>query len=1386
MIRLSKNRYNKFLLITMTIMGVLSLIILTCQIAYAKQSKDNKQIEKEFFRVRAFQNGKAADTKSYDKALKQWKKIPKTIIHGPHKNTVTQGLSGAAMSASAVTSLTGTVWNPIGPSPINQKTSQVNGRVSAISVHPFNQNVIYQGASGGGLWRTIDGGATWTPLYDQMVSLGVGEPSAVSIDPNDPSTIYVGTSGRFVMNISKGILKSTDGGGSWIVLGSDFPANNTGNADDLFANNQSISVIIVDPANSNNLYLGATNGLFFSTDAGQNWTQGTNGGGDARSLVLDTTSPVGSRILYAGISGSGVRQSIDGGQTWTQILNAATPAVNTALAGGSLGHVVVDLAPPASPPNAAGIQVLYVTMTGGNGAPDPVGIFQSTNQGTNWVQQSATGLSTGTQGGYDLTMGVDPASPGDGVNDIIYLGAVGQFKSTDSGDNFTTISNGQHVDSHAGWVFFPQISPTPSTVWTGNDGGIFRSDDGGATWTGTGLTGAPATINAGGLQTGLFYNLDVKNDATASVTVGALQDNGTPRTTGTLAWTDTQGGDGWDVAWDSQITNNAYNSSGFWPTTCTRVFKSTDGIATFPPTVPFAPGRRAEDVTPWLFGATDQGCYNAPVNADPSLGDVIYASGNQNLWQTQDGASNWRIILNTGATAQVKVAEANSNIVAAAVGPQVFVSTNALAAAVGPPSGVTFTNITRNLPNRGVSRVAIDPIDPTVIYVTLGGFNNQTPGSPGHVFRTSVGGTTWEDISPPLDVPFNAIVLDGTPAPTTIYVGTDLGVMRSIDGGSNWSVLDDVHFPNVPVTDFALNTQAGVLRASTYGRGVFELAQPDGPVIAVNTENGLDFTDQCPGSTDTLTLQVFNVGIDDLVINSVQNLMGSSSFSVAPNPSTPLVISPNAEVDFTVIYSPDGTSTSDQATIRISSNDPSAPAFDLTATGSIGEPDINTSIADSGNFGNVCQIEQKDLNLQIINQGNCDLTVTNIASADTDNYLVANVQLPLVLSPDAHADIPIRFQPDDTQVCNSTSTRNSMITINSNDPDETTKIQTVTGTVPCPTATTSGDLDFGELCIGESETQAVQVCDTGSCNLTVTDASLAGTDCDDLTLVSPLPADLPLTISPDFCFDFVVKFEPDDFTAPTDCSLVVDTDDPNNPMITLPITASVGEANIVIDPAALDGLYAFPATVTEPGDLGCYSERPLVIRNNGTCPLDITAINATAPFSVVAPTQYPVTIPPGEETLDVTVRFDPTTGGGSITAPDETTGTLTVISNDPDGPETAGMCGEAVVQSGVRVLMEDFTDTPIEGVDSLTLKSFGIHAPGPVNIKMKDVPVNTTTVCSNTVQYHMNREDLPPTETSGTDPNASYNIRGKEGNKQTKGDFTLGQCEFKEFILRLR
>jgi hypothetical protein len=1047
---------------------------------------------------------------AYQDAMKEWAAISKG-------SPVTS--LRASKAKNLASSVTGMVWKPIGPSGITAGTSVWNGRIDSIAVNPNNPNVIYLGATDGGVWKTIDAGVNWTPLTDHEPMLAIGEPGAIAIDPNNTNILYVGTSSflkvgnqGLQLNTTIGILKSTDGGNSWIVLGSGVPAGNIGNASQF--RNQSIFGIAVDPANSANLYLAASSGLYFSTDSGQNWTLGTGGGGgQADSLGFDASSPVGNRTLFAGVSGLGIKRSIDGGNNWAVMLNSATPAVAAQLAAHStitstatIGKVAISLAPPTAIPNPAGVQVIYATIEGQNGdfVPTPytgiLGIFESQDQGVTWTFRSSVGANV-CQCFYTNTIAVDPGSPGDGINDIVYWGGTNTWRSSDSAGTFTNITNGIHADSHS-WGFAPG---TPTIVYAGNDGGIWRTKDSGATWTGTGA--GPATINAGGLQTGLLYHMDIKRNATADVTIGAFQDNGDNQWTGAPGWLNTLGGDGLNAIFDLQTPADAYAIDNGGPN------MSTNSGSTW------------SNITGDLPGAQIATFENF-ITADPNTSGTLYFSGADSpqnpgpptvpgqLFRTTNFGVHWAqittfaTVTNVGPTA---VAPANSNILAVIDGNTLFITANALA--VTP----SFTQIP-GTPGQGISRMAFDPNDPTVLYFVTSGFSGF-PG--GHVFKvkfTVIAGPTVvagsvTDVSPPLDVPFAGLTLDGGTTPTTIYAGSDLGVLRSVDGGVTWTTLDSLHFPNAVVSELQLNPVAGVLRASTFGRGVFEFAAATGPVIAVNPQNNLEFGPTCAGSTVSLNLEVFNVGTTNLVINSVIRQSGSTDFTVAPNPTTPVTISPDAHVDFTIQFKP--TIVGPQsATIAISSNDPGAPVTTLTATGSEGNGTIN--VTGSGSFGTAsCSGTTPPQTLKINNVGTCNLNVTSAIISCADFTLVNPGEFPAAISPDSGLDVGINFTPT------SGGPKSCTLTITTDDPINPVVIIPLTGNTALGTASLSfpAGITFPPTVIQASDacsaTLGVPIANAGTCpvkinsiGLTQSSVSPPGLDYS-LTGVPTLPLSVP-------------------------------------------------------------------------------------------------------------------------------------------------------------------------------------------------------------------------------------------------------------------------------------
>ena len=278
-------------------------------------------------------------------------------------------------------------------------------------------------------------------------------------------------------------------------------------------------------------------------------------------------------------------------------------------------------------------------------------------------------------------------------------------------------------------------------------------------------------------------------------------------------------------------------------------FSTVDGTD-FPSTVP-----SSQDITPW--GTTsDQGCGIFPITTDPSNAGHVYVSGNQNLWQTQNGGSTWRKLAASREPATSTWRRPNGNNVVIAVGSQVFVTTNALAT-----SGVTFTNITRNLPGRNVPRALFDPVDPTVIYAVLGGFNGSGTGNPD----TSSAPRSAAPPGPTSPRPSVRWPSRWTSRSTRSLSTARRSRRPSTSGpisacsapwtlGASWSILDDIHFPRVPVTDLVLNQTAGVLCAGTYGRGVFKFTKPAGPSIAVKLQDEPQLRDRLrPNRYLTLT-----------------------------------------------------------------------------------------------------------------------------------------------------------------------------------------------------------------------------------------------------------------------------------------------------------------------------------------------------------------------------------------------------------------------------------------------------------------------------------------------------------------------------------------------------
>jgi len=664
------------------------------------------------------------------------------------------------------------------------------------------------------------------------------------------------------------------------------------------------------------------------------------------------------------------------------------------------------------------------------------------------------------------------------------------------------------------------------------------------------------------------------------------------------------------------------------------VASSSDDGVTFPTTL----------TPPWTSADTG-GFLLTQLAADPSASGILYASGSQNLWQRQSGGT-WRIIFVPGTSGNVDVAPTNGSHVAIAAGNKVYASTNTFASTVGSPSGVTFTDITADLPSRNVSRVVFDPVDPNILYAVMNGFSG---GVPQNVFRTTIGANSWTNISPAVDVPCGAIAADGTTTPTTLYVGTDLGVIRSTDGGASWSVLDDLRFPQVPVFDLAFNPLAGVLRAGTYGRGVWEFVQPAGPAIAVELEDNLAFGIACSGP-NYLTLSVDNVGAANLVIFNVERLMGSTDFTVLPTPATPLVVAPGDNIDFTVVFSPTNPGgPAEIATIRITSNDPAAPQVDLAVTGTPGAPTVATVIGDNGDFGNVCVGSFADQTLTINNAGTCPLSISGITGAGS--FLAPSVaNYPLLVDPGDAIDVPIRFQPT------AFGSQSGEITIFSNDPFSPAIIP-VFGTAPPPQASLilADSGDFGHVCVGGFHDEPLIITNRGNCVLTVSAITCASPD-----FVVPEVIVYPVTIGSGDALPVPIRFQPTS-TGSKSGSIVVTSDDPASPA-SVAVTGEAPPGRLVVSGSTFFG------GVTA----HCYADRTVTLSNVGECALSITSVHVRrkSQYWRLLHNPFPAKLHPGAS-LSVVVQYHAIERCARITE-------LVIESDDPTTPEK---CLELVAYS---------------------------------------------------------------------------------------------------------
>ena len=541
-----------------------------------------------------------------------------------------------------------------------------------------------------------------------------------------------------------------------------------------------------------------TYGLYRSTNGGEDWTLMTNGLPNIDSKIKGTTdvviNPISPNIVYAAFWGDGIYMTNNGSSDapqWTK-LNSGLPAKD-------LTRISLDIS-NSSP------QILYALMSNANRIVDK--FYRTINGGLTWTSVSLPNTvvwgtlypkSIGPQGSYNLNVAVDPTTP-----DIVYLSAVPLLKAIRniSSDTwkFIEIGGAIHPDNHA-FAFHPRDN---LVIFAGNDGGIYKSIDGGNSWI--------DTINEG-LCITQFEFMD-QHPTSDAVILAGTQDNGTQQFRNNPAFYHSADGDGGYVAIDPNQPNNVIHEY-FNPSpersveagkidTWTRVSQGLSGDA--------------------RFGTS---LFYPPFALDQSNPQNIALGTNLIFLDTNQGTQKWRTsiplpnLLAGELISAINYVNSDLIFVGTTMG-KVYRLMN-----LGGKWTVEACH-SSPLPIRFIWDVASHPNDVNTIFVVIAGFGSrQEPLS--HVWRGKVsegGVTIWTDISKwnngrlP-DIPVNAIVIEPN-APNTMYIGTDIGVYRTIDGGSTWTRFSQ-GLPNCAVFDLRLHMEKRLLRAVTHGRGMWEL-----------------------------------------------------------------------------------------------------------------------------------------------------------------------------------------------------------------------------------------------------------------------------------------------------------------------------------------------------------------------------------------------------------------------------------------------------------------------------------------------------------------------------------------------------------------------------------
>lgn len=622
------------------------------------------------------------------------------------------------------------------------------GRINSVAFHPTDVNTVYIGAAGGGIWKTTDGGNTYIALGDGLDAMGV---SAIVIDPIDPNIIYIGTGdGDAADNYSVGVMKSTDGGNTWNTTGLSW-ASQSGFL---------IKRMIMDPDDQDVIIIATNDGIYRTTDAGGTWTKEISGS----FFDIESVRESSTNTFFASTA-TKIYKSTDNGNNWTEKYSiTGSNRIMIACSKNDLDKVYFV----SSSSSGSGFKGLYMSEDQGEN-------FSLVSSTPNILGYASDGSGTGGQGWYDLDIAIDPLNV-----DIVHIGGVNHWKSLDGGTTWILSShwsgapnvNTVHADKHA------LEYQNDTTLWEGNDGGIYKTIDDGANW----------FLKTGNLAISEMYRIGASQLDDKIIT--GLQDNGTKLKDNYNNWTDEIGGDGMDCQIDICSSNVLYGEyqNG-------NMFRSLDG------------GGQWVNISDNIPG-TPTGNWITPIELSQQDAKTIFA-GYTNLYKSTNRGDDWVTIGNTfGASSKINyvaIAPSDDNYIYVSKGSSLWRTTN---------GGTTWTSCTS--PSYTITDMVVHPTGPDTLYITQSGYNDGVK-----VLKSEDGGTSWINISGSLpNIPANCIQThhDGD---STLYVGMDIGVYYKNATSGDW-VLYNTGLPNVEITDIDIDSESNQLFIATYGRGAWK------------------------------------------------------------------------------------------------------------------------------------------------------------------------------------------------------------------------------------------------------------------------------------------------------------------------------------------------------------------------------------------------------------------------------------------------------------------------------------------------------------------------------------------------------------------------------------